>query len=221
VPALNVERDVLKLPPDLPLAQATLIEPIATCIRGIQRAGIQAGDTVAVIGAGVIGLIHAQLARLAGALMVVVSDFTGFRLEMARQFGADHAIDAREDVLTVLKELNQGRGADVVIVTAGNVEAMEQGMALAGAGATVLLFAPTSPKDILTIEPHRVFFSEITLTTSYSSSPQETRQALQLILGSRIEAEKLITHRFDLAGVGEAIELAAQAEESLKIVITS
>jgi L-iditol 2-dehydrogenase len=219
VPALNVERDVLKLPADMSFAEATLIEPVATCIRGIERTGIQTGDTVVVIGAGVAGMIHMQLARVFGAGMVVVTDFSPFRLEMARQLGADHAINAREDVLTVLKELNEGRRAHVVIVTAGSIQAMEQGMALAGGGATVLLFAPSPPGASLPVSPHRLLFSEITIVTSYSCSPVETRQALKLIQAGRITAKELITHRFDLTGVGEAIRLAAEARESLKIII--
>ena len=220
VPTLNVERDVLKLPPDMSFAQATLIEPVATCIRGIERANIQTGDTVVVIGAGVAGLIHMQLARILGAGMVLITDFAPFRLEMARQLGADFAINAREDVLTVLEEVNEGRGADVVIVSAGSIQAMEQGMALAGGGATVLLFAPSSPEEILPVSPHRLLFSELTITASYSASPVETRQALKLIQGERIQAEELITHRFNLTEVADAIHLAAQAGESLKIVIT-
>ena len=220
VPALNVARDVLTIPPGVSFAQATLIEPVATCIRGIERAGLQVGDTVAVLGAGVTGLIHLQLARIMGAGTVVVTDFAGFRLEMARQLGADLALDARQDVLAALKELNEGRGADVVIVTAGSIQAMEEGMTLAGEGATVLLFAPSPPVAVLPVSPYRLLFSEITIVSSYSCSPPETRQALKLIQGGRIRVAELITHRFDLTGVDKAIHLAAQAGESLKIVIT-
>jgi L-iditol 2-dehydrogenase len=220
VPALNVERDVLKLPPDLTFEQATLIEPVATCIRGIQRVGVQTGDTVAVIGAGVTGLIFVQLARTFGAGLITVTDFAPFRLEMARRLGADLALRAGEDVASRLRGSNEGRGADVAIVTAGSIGAMEQGLALAGGGARVLLFAPSPPEATLPVSPYRLLFSEITLTGSYSCSPVETRQALKLIQGGRINVAELITHRFDLAGVGQAIRLAAEAGESLKIVIT-
>lgn len=219
VPALNVERDVLKLPADMSFEKATLIEPVATCIRGIERASVQTGDTVVVIGAGVAGLIHVQLARILGAGKIISTDFAAFRLDVAQRLGADFTIDARKDVLATLRELNQGRGADVVVVTADSIEAMEQGMDLAGGGATVLLFAPSSPEVKLPVSPFRLLFSEITIASSYSCSPQETRQALKLVQGGRIRATELITHRFDLAGVGEAIRLAAQAQESLKIVI--
>jgi L-iditol 2-dehydrogenase len=220
VPALNVARDVLKLPPDMSYVAATMIEPVATCIRGIERANVQTGDTVIVLGAGVTGLIHLQLSRLYGAAKVAITDFSDYRLERARQLGADLALDARTDVTAALREANEGRLADVVIVTAGSIGAMEQGLALAGGGATVLLFAPSSPEAALPISPHHLLFSEITIVSSYSCSPQETRQALKLIQGERLNVQDLVTHRFGLDGVGDAIELAARAGESLKIVIT-
>jgi L-iditol 2-dehydrogenase len=220
VPALNVARDVLKLPSGMPFDEGTMIEPVATCIRGIERAHVQTGDTAVVIGAGVTGLILLQLTRIFGAAKVVVTDFSEYRLGVARQLGADLAINAREDVVTALKEENEGRGADVVIVTAGSIKAMEQGMELAAGGSTVLLFAPSSPGEALAINPHRLLFSEITVVSSYSCAPHETRQALKLIQGGRIKVKELITHHFGLPQVDKAIHLAKQAGESLKIIIT-
>ncbi|MBN1992231.1 MAG: zinc-dependent dehydrogenase [Anaerolineae bacterium] len=219
VPALNVERDVLKLPAEMSFEQGTQIEPLATCIRGIERAGIQAGDTVLILGAGVTGLMNMQLANIYGAGKVIVTDFAPFRLEMARRLGADHALEAREDIGTALKDLNAGRLADVVIVTAGSIKAMAQALSLAGGGSTVLLFAPSSPGENLAVSPFQLLFSEITLVSTYSCTHIETRQALKLIHGGRVKVEELITHRFDLTGVGQAINLAALAGESMKILI--
>jgi threonine dehydrogenase-like Zn-dependent dehydrogenase len=91
---------------------------------------------------------------------------------------------------------------------------------MAGGGATVVLFAPTPPQTTLPVSPYKLLFSEITLTGSYSCSPLETRQALALLRGGRIDADPLITHRFGLDGVGEAIRLAKKGGQSLKIVIT-
>jgi L-iditol 2-dehydrogenase len=220
VPALNVQRDVLKLPPEMPFDHATLIEPLATCLRSMDRAGLQTGDAVAVVGAGFTGLLHVQLARLYGAGRIVATDLVDFRLEMALQLGADAVFDARGDVVHALHALNDGRGADAVFVTPGTVAAMEQGLALAGGGGTVVLFAPTPPETTLPVSPYKLLFSEITLTASYSCSPLETRQALALLQGGRIDVEGLITHRFGLEGVGEAMRLAKKGGQSLKIVIT-
>jgi len=220
VPALNVERDVLHLPPEMTFDEATLIEPVATCIRGIERANVQSGDTVIVLGAGVTGLIHLQLARLYGAGRIVVTDFSEFRLEMARRLGADLVLNARQDAASALQEANEGRLADVVIVTAGSIGAMRQGMALADGGATVLLFAPSPPGAELPISPHRLLFSEISVVSTYSCTPIETRQALKWIQLGRIRARELVTHHFGLDGIGEAIGLALQADKSCKILIT-
>jgi L-iditol 2-dehydrogenase len=219
VPALNVERDVLELPADMSFELATMIEPLATCIRSVARAHIQPADTVLVLGAGITGLMHIQLARIFGAGLIVTTDLVPYRLQMARRLGADFALDAREDVLSALKDVNAGRGADVVFVTPGKREVMEQGLALAGKGATVMLFAPTAPDVRLSVSPYDLLFSEITVTGSYSCSPLETRQSLTFIQHGRIKVDELITHRFDLAGVGEAIRLAAKATESLKVLI--
>ncbi len=220
VPALNVQRDVLKLPSDMSFEQGTQIEPLATCIRGIERAGIQPGDTVVVLGTGVTGLMNMQLANIYGAGKVIMTDFSDYRLAMAHRMGADHTINARDDVLKTLEELNGGRKADVVIVTAGSIKAMEQGLALAGGGSTVLLFAPSSPEEVLPVNPFQLLFLEMTLVSTYSCSHIETRQALKLIHGGRVKVEELVTHRFDLTGVGEAINLAVEAGESMKILIT-
>ena len=178
------------------------------------------GDTVVVIGAGVTGLMNMQLANIYGAGKVIMTDFSPFRLEMARQLGADDAFNAQEDVLNLLQAANEGRQADVVIVTAGSIKAMTQAMTLAGGGATVLLFAPASPEETFAVSPFQLLFSEITLVSTYSCSHVETRQALKLIHGDRVKVEELITHRFDLTGLGEAINLAARADESMKILIT-
>jgi L-iditol 2-dehydrogenase len=220
VPALNVQRDVLKLPPDMSFEQGTQIEPLATCIRGIERASIQPGDTVVVIGAGVTGLMNMQLANVYGAGKIFITDFAPFRLEMARQLGADHALNAQDDVLSIIEDLNEGRKADVVIVTAGSIKAMEQGISLAGGGSTVLLFAPSSPEATLPVSPFQLLFSEISLVSTYSCSHVETRRALKLIHGKRVNVDELVTHRFDLTGVRDAIDLAVEAGQSMKILIT-
>ncbi len=220
VPRLNVERDTLKLPEDISFEQATLIEPIGTCIRGIKRANVQPGDTVAILGAGFTGLIHSELARLFGAAKVILVDSVDFRLEKAHEFGADCTVDfKREDVLAKIKDLNEGRGVDIVIVTSGNPKAVEGGVKIAGKGSTLYLFATFRPESYLPIDLHQLFFSEITLVTSYSASPLDTRDALKLMETGRISSKELITHRFALDEIQRAVDMVVRAEESLKVVI--
>lgn len=220
VPALNVQRDTLKLPSNVSFEEATLIEPIGCCIKGIKKANIQVGDRIAIIGAGFMGLVHNRLARLLGATLITAIDFVDFRLKKALEFGADYVINPnQENVLTKFKQLNEGKGADVVIVTSGSVKAIEEGVKIAGKGSTLYLFAPSAPGSNLAVDLQRFFFSEITLVTSYSASPLDTRAALKLIQSKRINSNQLITHLFSLEQINDAMQLVARAGESLKVVI--
>jgi L-iditol 2-dehydrogenase len=216
VPAPNVERDVLPLPASLSFEAATLIEPLACCIRGIVRAG----DRVLILGAGSNGIMLAQLARLRGAVRVMVVDPIAYRRQRVLEAGADLAFDpVGEPLLPRILAANEGRKPDVVIVTPSKVEAMRQGLELVGPGGTVLFFAPPPPEEQLTVTPNELFFREITLRTSYSAGPYETRQALDLLATGRIRAESVITHRFPLQEAARAFQLVAQPGEALKVVI--
>ncbi|MBX5455845.1 MAG: alcohol dehydrogenase catalytic domain-containing protein [Thermogemmatispora sp.] len=220
VPAPNVERDVLLLPASLSFEAATLIEPLACCIRGIERAMLRAGDRVLILGAGSNGIMLAQLARLRGAVRVMVVDPIAYRRERALEVGADLAFDPEgEPLLPRVLAANDGRKPDVVIVTPSKVQAMRQGLELVGPGGTVLLFAPPPPEEQLPVTPNELFFREITLRTSYSAGPYETRQALDLLATGRIRAESVITHRFPLPEAAQAFRLVAQPGEALKVVI--
>lgn len=218
--AENVAHDVHLLPDWVSFEEGTLIEPVACVVKGIKLAGIQPGDTVAVVGSGFMGLNFIQLARVWGAGRIVAFDFSDWRLGKALELGADFAINsAKDDGLEALKEVNQGRGADSVIVTPNGVKAIEFGLKLAGKGATVHFFAPPDPKEQLVLHPTDLFFREITMTTTYSCSHVDTAQALQFIASGRINAKALITHRFGLDRVAEGIALFERADQSLKTLI--
>jgi L-iditol 2-dehydrogenase len=216
----NVQLDVLHLPEELPFEEATLIEPIGCAIRGMKRAGVQPGDAVLIIGVGVSGLLFTQLSRLWGARSVIVSDLVEYRLGRALELGADAAVNPMEDDLQDEVESLAGKTrADVVIVTVGNVAVMEQGLQLAAKGGTVLLYAPLPPGDKLPVDVCDLLFSEKTLVTTYSCGPDDTRAALDLIRAGRVQTGGLVTHRFGLEEVGEAMHMASQAGDSLKVVI--
>ena len=220
VPAQNVQLDVLPLPDDLSFEAATLIEPLACCIRGIQRANIQPGDSVFVLGSGSNGLMLAQLARQRGTIRVMIADPVAYRRQRALEAGIDRAFDPQiRPLLDQILEANDGFKPDVVIVTPSHISAMKQGIDLAGPGATVLLFAPSPPTEELAITPNHLFFQEITLRTSYSAGPYETRQALALLQSGRIRPETVITHRFALQDAAEAFRLVARPGDALKVVI--
>jgi len=220
VPAENLQTDTFKIPENVSFEEATLIEPTACCIRAQNKLDIQTGDTIAIIGAGPSGILHLLLSKIVGASKVIVSDLIDYRLKMAERFGADLAVNPeRENISEVVKGATQERGADVVIVTAPVKEALADGMTVCRRGGTVCLFAPTQPGEVAHISPHRLFFSEITVVPSYSTSHVETRIALQLISSGRIPAKDLITHRFPLSRIAEALRTAATTKECLKVAV--
>jgi L-iditol 2-dehydrogenase len=221
VPVLNVERDTLVLPDGMSYEEGTLIEPVACCIKGIKRANLRIGDTVAVIGAGFMGLVHVQLARLFGAGKIIAVDSVPYRLEKAKDLGSDHIINFKEEkVPEKFRELNNGRGADVVILCTGQYSALEEAMETAEKGSTVYIFAPFYPEVTFPVDLNRFFFSEFTIYASYSASHLETREALRLIAGKQIDTKSLITHRYPIERIGEALELVKTATDSLKVIVT-
>jgi L-iditol 2-dehydrogenase len=223
VPAPNVQLDVLSLPDELSFETATLIEPLACCIRGINRSGIRHGDSVLVLGAGSNGLMLAQLAKQRGALRVIIVDPIAYRRQRALETGIDYVLDpgsGQEHILEHIYTVNDGRKPDIVLVTPSSISAMQQGLELVGPGGTVLFFAPPSPSSTLPITPNTLFFQEISLHTSYSAGPYETRLALDLLRTGCIRPETVITHRFPLQDAANAFQLVAKPGDSLKVVIT-
>ncbi|MGQ9459860.1 MAG: zinc-dependent dehydrogenase [Candidatus Bathyarchaeaceae archaeon] len=220
VPAPNLQIDTLKIPDNISFEEATLIEPFACCVRALTKCKVQPGDTVVIIGAGPSGIIHVMLSRNLGASQIIVSDLVKYRLEAAKRFGADLAINPRSESLAEkVRETTDGRGADMVVVTAPDVEALLEGMNVCRKGGTLCVFAPTSPNEYMRVSSHRLFFSEIKLIPSYSTSHVETRTALKLISSGRIRAKELITHRFPLSRIGDAFKTAAKGNECLKVVV--
>jgi L-iditol 2-dehydrogenase len=223
VPALNVQLDVLPLPDELSFEAATLIEPLACCVRGINRAAIQPGDSVLVLGAGSNGLMLAQLAQQRGAIRVMIADPIAYRRQRALDAGIDHVLDPgseQENLLQRIYAINEGRKPDSVLVTPSSISAMQQGFELVGPGGTVLFFAPPSPTATLPISPNSLFFLEISLRTSYSAGPYETRLALDLLRTRRIRPETVITHSFLLRDAAQAFKLVAKPGDALKVIIS-
>ena len=220
VPFDNLRIDSLKIPVSVSFEEATLIEPIACGLRAIRKCGIQQGDTIAIIGAGPAGVINTALARFFGATQIIVGDVIDYRLMAARRYGADNTVNVQnEDLADSVKKVTDGRGADVVIVTAPNVKAYSSAFEVCRKGGTVCVFAPTSPEQTIPLSPHRLFSQETRIVPSYSTSHLETRMALELISSGRIDAKALITHRFPLGRAAEAFQTAARSKECLKVVV--
>ncbi|RMF91524.1 MAG: sorbitol dehydrogenase [Nitrospinota bacterium] len=220
VPAINLQHDTLLLPPTLSFAEGTLVEPVGCVVKAMQRAGVQAGDIVLVIGLGFMGQLNVLLAKAYGAGLVLAADLVPYRLEKAIQMGADWTIDvSRESLEEVVAAYTEGVMADRVIVGPGTLPAMESGIRCVGKGGTVLFFTPTPPDSRLEIDPYTLYFREVTLTSSYSCGPPHTREALSWLEKGMIPADQLITHRFPLEETPQAVQRVAEGGEVLKALI--
>ncbi len=220
IPRINLEHDTIRIPDGMSDEDASLIEPLACVVKAQRRVHLTGGETVLVIGLGAMGQIHILLARRNGAERIVGADLVPYRLRKAKDFGADEVIDvSAENLTTALRELTDGEMADVVIVNPNSVVAMEQGIGATGPGGTVLFFTPAKPDDQLVIHPNDLYFKDISLITSYSCGPDDTREALRIIGEGVVTAEKIITHRFPIERTEDAFRLTAEAKNSLKCAI--
>ncbi|MBX5328517.1 MAG: zinc-dependent dehydrogenase [Candidatus Bathyarchaeota archaeon] len=220
VPAPNLQIDTLKIPEKMSFEEATLIEPVGCCIRALKKCNLQKGDSVAVIGVGATGIIHTALAKIFGAKKTIASDLIDYRLKIAKKFGADVVVNSEKENLTdIVKVETEGRGVDVAVVTAPSLEAYKTGLSVIRKGGKLCIFAPTDPGKHLQISPKELFFSEIQIIPSYSTSHLETREAFGLIESRKIKVEELITHRFSLGDTAKAFETALKNKESLKVVV--
>lgn len=219
VPAVNVERGVYRLPAGVSFVEGTFVEPLACVVRGQRLAGVQQDDTVLVLGSGVSGLLHVQLAKLNGVGCVVASDVNSYRLGMAKKFGADHVVDARDHVPQRLKEVNGGRLADKVIVCTGATQAALTALECVDRGGSVLFFAVPDPSVRIPVPITEFWRNEVTIRTSYGAAPRDLEEALGILAGKRMDVEGMVTHRLSLFEVAEGFRLMAQAGESLKVII--
>ncbi len=220
LPAINVDRGVLRLPDSVSYEEATFIEPLACVLRAQRRAGIRPGDSVLVIGSGIAGLLQVALARALGAGTIVATDVSHYRLEAARRFGASQAFAAAEFTPDRLREVNSGRLADRVITCTGALSAIEQGLESLERGGTAMLFAPTDPGVTFPVSITDFFFrNDVTLTTSYAADQADHETALELIRVGAVPVREMITHRFGLDGTQEGFRLVAEGKESIKVII--
>ncbi len=219
VPKINVQRGTLKIPDTVSYEEGTFIEPLGCVVRGQRLADVSEGDTVAVIGSGISGMLHIQLAQVKGAKKIIATDITEFRRKMAEKCGADMAIDAQENVPKRIKESNDGRLADKVIVATGAVPAINQALKSVDMGGTILFFAPTDPGIEIPIDLLDIWSKCVKIVTSYAAAGDDLRNALELIGEKKVNVKKMITHRLPLSETKRGFTLMTGAEESLKIII--
>ncbi len=219
VPRINVELGTLPIPDSMTFDEGSFIEPLACVVRAQRFARLGAGQTVLVIGSGISGLLHIQLARARGAERIIATDISEFRLDAARRFGADATIHGSENVPAKLLELNDGRLADRVIVCAGVLPAAQQATQSVDRGGTILFFAPTAAGVDVPIPLFDFWRDEINVVTSYAGSGDDLKEALELIRDRRVNVAAMVTHRLSLAQAGLGFQLTAGGQDSIKVIL--
>lgn len=221
IPKINIEKGgVYALPKDVSFEEATFIEPLACVLRGQRLAELKKDKTVLIIGSGISGLLHIQLAKTAGAKRVIATDISEYRLKAARKLGADRAVNAKDYSPGLLKESNDGYLADLVILCTGAVPAIEQGLRSVERGGTILVFAATDKGVTIPVSINDLFWrNEITIMSSYAGSPDDHIEALKLIASRKINVRDMITHRFGLGETGLGFKLVSEAKDSIKVII--
>jgi len=219
VPKINVEQGAYRLPPNMSFEQGTFIEPLACVLRGQRLAAIGKTDTLLVIGCGVSGLLHVQLAKLKGVKRVIVADVNPYRLSLAEKFGADASIEAKENFPQKLKDANDGRLADQVVVCTGATQAAFTALDCVDKGGTILFFAVPEPTVRIPLPINQFWRNEITLKTSYGAAPNDLAEALSILVAKKLNVQNMITHRLDLRQAAEGFKLMAEAGKSLKVIL--
>ncbi|MCL5110782.1 MAG: alcohol dehydrogenase catalytic domain-containing protein [Chloroflexi bacterium] len=198
------ERQVYKLPQGVSALAGSMSEPVGVCLHAVERARLSPGDTVVVIGAGPIGLTVLQVARLAGAKTVILSEPNDYRRELGRKLGAALVVDPRrEGLAAAVAEATEGVGADSVLETVGLVPTLEECPRLVRKGGTAVIVGVSAQEATARYNPFDLFYREVAIAGTIGVGQQMAR-AVSLL--PELEMEGLFSHGFELADVRRAIE---------------
>jgi len=209
-----------EIPSHVGFEEAAVTEPLACVLRGAEKAGVKLGDSVAIIGAGPIGLLHLLTAKRMGAEKVIVTDLVDERLEFARQLGADETVNAKnEDAIKKVKELTENYGADVVIEAIGLPSTWEQALKMVRKGGTVLEFGGCPPNTEIKVSTELLHYGDVTVIGAFHTTPAHFKKALNLIASKTINVKPLITRKMPLDKIKDAFETLTTSKKDVKIAI--
>ena len=211
--------NVVKLPENVSFDAGALIEPLACCIRGLKNTGTGFGDTVLIIGAGPIGLMHLELSLLAGAKKVFVSEPDASKREIAAKLGASLVIDpGHEDLEKIIMEATDNEGVDRIVMAIGVNALVNTAFKLAKRGGTVCLFAGFPKGKMSEIDPSVIHYNEIRVTGSTAYQRIDYLQAADMVIEKKIDLDAIVSHRFSLDEFRKALDIH-MAGTGLKVVI--
>lgn len=215
IPAANVCAATFRVPEHLSDEEASFVEPLACCLRAVERARVQPGDTAVVVGLGSIGCLFLQLLARAGAT-VIGADQDPARVELAGRFAAASAIPS--EAMTLARRASDGRGADHVVITGGASAVLPWAIDAARDGGAIHYFAG-GPGDALPVALETLYHRELTITTTYSSSPATLARAFWLIAAGKVDVEGLVSHRMPLERLAEGVDLMRR-RQAVKVYVT-
>lgn len=220
VPSRMVLVNMQEIPAHVSFEEAAITEPLACVLHGVEEANVKLGDTVAIIGAGPIGLLHLLVAKKMGAGKVIMIDLVEERLQFSEKLSADETINAgKVDSVEEVKRLTSGYGADVVIEAIGLPATWEQALRLVRKGGTVLEFGGCPPGTEIELNAEQLHYGEVTVMGTFHTMPLHFRKALNLIASKTIGVEQLVTRRMKLGNIKEAFEVLATSKTEIKIAI--
>jgi len=220
VPQRIVMLNTQEIPAHVSYEEAAVTEPLACVLHGVEEAGIKLGDTVAITGAGPIGLLYLLTVKKVGASRVIISDTVEERLQLAQKIGADETINAKqENTVEETKKLTNGYGADVVIEAIGTPTTWEQALKMVRKGGTVLEFGGCPPGTEIKVSTEQLHYGETTILGAFHTTPTHFKKALNLIASGTINVKPLITNRMKLADLKRAFETLTTSKTDIKIAI--
>lgn len=219
IPKINVECGMFVLPDGLSYEEGSFVEPLGCVVRALNQVGLNTGESVAIIGSGITGLLNLQYVVSNGAGFVTSIDINDYKLQKAIDLGANLALDATSDVKSEILKNNSNKLVDLVIVCIGVDSAIKQAFEIVEKGGKILFFAPSYPEYKLNIPFNDYWWSGVSMYTSYAASPGDMKIALDLISNKRINVADMITDRLSLEETQKGFDLLRNAKESLKIII--
>ncbi len=220
IPNINIEKNgVYVLHPSVTYEEAVFIEPLGCVCRAQRLANVKKGQTVLVLGCGTSGILHIRLAKLAGAKKIFATDINDYRLNFAKDSGADFIYYATEDIIDEIKQHNESKLADIVIVCTGAISAANLALEAAGPGCKIIFFAVPGPGTKLEVPINEYWRNEVTILTSYGAAPQDLDVAYNWILSKRIKVIDLITHKYPLDQAKLAFQIVCDSKDSMKVIL--
>jgi L-iditol 2-dehydrogenase len=220
VPARMVLINMQGIPDGISYEEAAITEPLACVLHGVEQANVKLGDTVAIIGAGPIGLLHLLTVKKMGARRTIMIDLVDERLGFAENLGADATVNSgKENVETRIRELTGGYGADVAIEAIGLPATWEQALKLVRKGGTVLEFGGCPPGTEIKVNAEMLHYGELTVMGTFHTTPLHFRKALNLIATRTIDVRPLVTRKMKLDNIKEAFEILSTSKNEIKIGI--